>query len=311
MTQKLTCPLIKKKNAERRATIHTDGNHTIYSVPSPMQLFIKCDDTDSSHKYVDDTARIEGMGDITFRAGCTVTAPDGTKWRTPMIHPLEEIKKDSKLFNLLRIFALPSNTTFSFVKDEDLRPLNEPTLAPDYTDPATWEEVADKAFDPQQYFPFLVRIASVIGLFLASGLALYWAYSRCRKRWGPSRFCPCIKPFPGDGPDQADIDDLQTQIRHLQQAMSSTFQSWKHSTMNFLDPQSRTKSCPDINDELAQAERPSAPQYIPEPPPLIKLKENSGSTYVYQGNCAKSILKRSPSVKFTVENEPVEYHQLS
>jgi len=316
MTQKLTCPLVERPNGERRAIIQTNGNHTIYSVPSPMQIFVKCDDTDASHRYVDDTAQLDGMGEITFRSGCTITAPDGTKWRTPMIHPLEEIKKTSKLFSLLRTFSLPKNTTFSFVSEKDLPPMHEPELRPDITAVATWEGVRDQAFNPHQYFPFLVRLASVIGLAIVAGIALYCCYYKCRKRYGPAEWCPCVKPFPADTPELVTYDDFNQQMRQLQNTMRNSFQNFRASTRSIFESRQRSKSTTDINSEAPQEESflmgtrtPSGSQ-----PNLIRLKDEKGSTYIYQPKEAggtRPILKvRSPSVvKFDMSTEQLNTTQ--
>ena len=80
-TSQLNCPL-QETTLIRKPFIWTTGNHTVFSVPEPTSLFIKCTNPNKIKDYQESNIVIKGMGDTTFQSGCTITLTDRSKWDT-------------------------------------------------------------------------------------------------------------------------------------------------------------------------------------------------------------------------------------
>jgi len=227
-SQKMQCTLVER-DVQPRAEFISKGNTTIYSVPSPTRLYIKCDNLYNKNKYVDSNTILEGMGDIAFRGGCTITTLDGTKWTTPNIHLGDTMPDNDRLFNKLKSYPVPKDITIRFISTQDLSPLSERN----YTEfkptsgPATFKELATASFDFIDYMKFLMRSASIIFVLIIILILVYKSYRACRKFFGPMDCCPCIDPYPDT---KGQIDNLDTKYKELEDKMKRSFRNFRDST---------------------------------------------------------------------------------
>jgi len=271
-TQRLTCPLREIDNLSRPEIINT-GNHTIYSVQRPTRLFIKCDDLNKEHKFIDDSTTIEGMGQISFRAGCTITAPDGTKWTTPSAYPLDVMPPNTALFSLLRVFPVPTSVVV-ILKDRPEIPI---TLHGNFSSVSsdTIPEMAAQAFETSQYPIFLMRASTVIGFVILVLVIICCIRNSCKNH--PDEFQDEEKA-PKQEDKQERIDYLYEQLATLRDSLSSTYKGLSGSSRSFSNPLTTSQSCSELtkptDDKVHDEEEANEPlleharkEYNPDPIP--------------------------------------------
>ncbi len=190
VSDKLTCPLVEV-DSKPIPFMHIKNNVTIYSMPEPTALFIKCADPSSLHQYRDETVVLKGMGTATFRSGCTATFPDGTHFNTPSFLPSEELP-DLKLFNLLRTYPIPTGVRIRRLAE---LPHAAPLSLQEYRIPS-WDEVKRDAFHPVKAIPFIVKFGCTVALLIAIGLFFFCYWRRCRVNCSRLPFCACCAPPP-------------------------------------------------------------------------------------------------------------------
>ena len=78
----------------------------IYSLPQETRIYIKCKNFNHFEKYADETT-ISGIGEATFKPGCSITLPNSSKFKTP-INRMTEKMENSKIFEILRIYPIPT-----------------------------------------------------------------------------------------------------------------------------------------------------------------------------------------------------------
>ena len=83
-------------------------NSTIHSLPQETRIYIKCKHFQEFEKYADETITISGIGEATFKPGCSITLPNGSKFKTP-INRMTEKMENSKIFEILRIYPIPTD----------------------------------------------------------------------------------------------------------------------------------------------------------------------------------------------------------
>ena len=78
----MKCPLVES-TAKIAPVLHINGNTTIYSVPAPTPVYIKCKDPKHPTKFRDETITLKGSGEISFQQGCSITLPKGQTFKIP------------------------------------------------------------------------------------------------------------------------------------------------------------------------------------------------------------------------------------
>ena len=173
----MTCALLESDKPALRY-IHIKGNHTIFSVPEETQVYIKCDDPSKKHKSVETTFNMVNMGQITFRPGCTVNFPDGTKFQTPSYFPTERIE-DLKLFEILDVYSIPKNARIKRFYDHHY---HEPELLDvEYKFPSL-AELKNDILHPTKALGFVVKFIILCLIIAAITLT-------CLCYWRPIRVC--------------------------------------------------------------------------------------------------------------------------
>ena len=177
---KMSCPLVET-NISPRPTMHIKDNLVIYSVPTETTLMAKCDNY-KTHKP--DTAhfKINGMGEISFRPGCTVTLPDGSHFKTPITYPTEDIS-ELKLYELLQFHPTPTNVTLKMfpAPEEDIP---EITLNFENISIPSLEDLRIETFHPMRAIPFIIRLMCVAAIVCVILFLVYKAKQKLEKRCG-------------------------------------------------------------------------------------------------------------------------------
>ena len=177
ITGNMTCALLESDKTPLRY-IHIKGNKTIYSVPEETLVYIKCDDMKSPTHSREITFVMKHMGQVTFKPGCTINFPDGTKFKTPAYYEAETID-DSTLFHVLATYSIPKNARIKRFYSYDYRSIakletedNYPTLA----------KLKEDIFHPTRALGFLVK-------FLVSLTFVFLIMFSCLCYWRPIRTC--------------------------------------------------------------------------------------------------------------------------
>ena len=225
-SQKLQCPLAEK-NISPRPEFIINGNRTIYSVPSATRLYIKCDNLADQHKYVDSNTVINGIGDITFRAGCTITTTEGTKWTTPSVHSLDYLPDNTQLFQKHKSYNVPTDVTIKFLTHSDLSQMSIREFTKQSS--ASFGDIAKSSFGFTSYMQFLLRTATIIVVLAIVLYLAYKIYGSCKRTFGPMACCPCIQPFPDDS---SKLSRLEAKYLELEEKMQQSYQNFKNSTRN-------------------------------------------------------------------------------
>ena len=151
-TQALSCPLVGT-NRITTPTVHLNGNKTIYSVPEETTLYIKCRDSRNPTKFKDETVKISGMGEITFKSGCAIVLPGGQTFRTPSTYTGYQME-NSKIYDLLRSHPIQTNITIKKMIEEEI-PLTHLTIG-EFQMPS-WSEFAAETLHPIRSMPFITK----------------------------------------------------------------------------------------------------------------------------------------------------------
>ena len=263
MTAQISCPLVES-TIPKRPFIRSIGNHTIFSVPEPTSIFIKCKNMWTTNSYQDTSTVIKGMGDITFRPGCVVTLPDGSKWDTPDIHPLVQITENMPMYSPYNTMPQASDVRVEYIRHTDInRPQTIYITQKVEKDLNTIDEMVTEAFvNKNTLVPFMLRTGATIMTILMMAFLGIWIYVFCRVKCSGTKWLPCIKPFPE--PDQ-DIMTVKDQINHMQRQLKSTYKNFKDSSSNLSNRLTRSSydvSRANYNAEAEAVElitRPSAP----------------------------------------------------
>ena len=261
ISDKLVCPLVEM-DRKPLPYMYIQGNMTVYSVPQSTDLFVKCSASSLTHHYTDQTITLNGMGTATFRAGCTVTFPDGTFFSTPEYLPSETMT-DLKLFNLIRTFPVPTG-----VRVRRLTELPHPTeLQLEEFRMPTYDEVMHESFHPKKSIPFLVRFGCILLALFVLGLIIFYYWRRCRSTCGLIPGCGFCTPRPdpkGAYVPKASFNQLVEKFNNLQLNLRDRF---SRSTASLFPAQSTPNlHNPDLDRELNPLSREGIMGY-PQPPP--------------------------------------------
>ena len=134
-------------------TVHLNGNKTIYSVPEETTLYIKCRDSRNPTKFKDETVKISGMGEITFKSGCAIVLPGGQTFRTPSTYTGYQME-NAKIYDLLRSHPIQTNITIKKMIEEEI-PLTHLTIG-EFQMPS-WSEFAAETLHPIRSMPFITK----------------------------------------------------------------------------------------------------------------------------------------------------------
>ena len=173
----MTCALIESDKPATRY-IHVKGNHTIFSVPEPVEVYIKCDDSTSPSKTVESTFTMKNMGEVTFRSGCTINFLDGTRFQTPAMYMTEQLEA-SKIFEVIGTYTIPKNARIKrFYNHQylDIAPLETKYEFP------TLKAFTNEVFHPTKSLGFLAK-------FFLACLILGVMILSCLCYWRPIRVC--------------------------------------------------------------------------------------------------------------------------
>ena len=134
------------------------GNFTIFSMPAKTKLYIKCKEFLEHEKYTNETIEIEGIGEASFKTGCSIMLPNGSKFKMLTIRIAEQLS-ESKIFELMRIFPFPTDIKIKRL-DLDTAVIVPEITFKDVSFP-TWDKLAKKTFCPQEIIPFIPRVLFV------------------------------------------------------------------------------------------------------------------------------------------------------
>ena len=134
-------------------------NSTIYSLPQETRIYIKCKHYQEFEKYADETITISGIGEASFKPGCSITLPNGSKFKTP-INRMTEKMENSKIFEILRIYPIPTDVKIQKLTSNEYVPVPELSFT-DVTLP-TWNNLAIETFHPHNIIPFVMRVIFTI-----------------------------------------------------------------------------------------------------------------------------------------------------
>ena len=135
---------------------------------------MKCSNPTATKDYQDSNIVIKDMGDITFRAGFTITLPDGSKWDTPAIHPLYRMKEDTPLYSPYNTMPVPTNVTVQYLSENNFTKIQQIVYMNPADDIDTVHEMIEEAFTNHSTLgPFLIRAISTI-LILAATILCGW-----------------------------------------------------------------------------------------------------------------------------------------
>ena len=162
-SQTLRCPL-KETTQTPTPFFWISGNSTIFSMPAKTKLFIKCKEFLEYEKYTDETIEIEGIGEASFKTGCSITLPNGSKFKTPTIRIAEQLS-ESKIFELMKIFPVPTDVKIKRLDQEVAAEAPEINFE-DVSFPS-WDTLKKETFHPQEIIPFLSRTLFTTGIIIA------------------------------------------------------------------------------------------------------------------------------------------------
>ena len=275
-TSQISC-ILEETNIPRRPFIRSIGNHTVFSVPEDTNLFVKCTNPWTVGHNQDTNIVIKGVGDMTFRPGCQVTLPDGSKWDTPDISPQVQMKTNLPLHSPYNTLPLGTNVTVEYFKPKDIqRPqiiyVNQPVEQEDLD---TVEEIVTEAFtNKNTLVPFMLRTGATIMTILLLSFLCVWIYISCRVYCSGHPWCPCIKPFPE--PD-AELRTVKDQIQIMQNQLKSTYKNFRDTSQGLTNRLARVNPEPNVaqkNPEETGIEMTDQPQ------PILK---NKGVTFGENG----------------------------
>ena len=153
------------------------GNSTIFSMPAKTKLYIKCKEFLEHEKYTDEKIEIEGIGEASFKTGCSIMLPNGSKFKTLTIRIAEQLS-ESKIFDLMRIFPIPTDVKIKRLNQDSAVAVSEITFD-DVAFP-TWDKLAKETFHPQEIIPFITRV-----LFVTATIIIIVIFLVC--------LCPCFR----------------------------------------------------------------------------------------------------------------------
>ena len=295
--QTLKCPLIEK-DIEPRTEFINQGCHTIYSTHQPTKLYVKCERSNmQSHKFWDETTTINGIGELTFREGCTITAEGGTKWTTTTIFNMEKLDNVKHLFGNVRSFPIPKDITLRFITKDDLTPIPTPQFKEVQQPEPSLQQIAAASFGFKQYITFLIQIASILGGILILLLCTFCGIRKCRQIFGPLKWCPWITPTPER--TNTRLSKLTEKLDTIEQSLSNNMKSFSDSNWSLkhlslpkytsMPTLSRNKFTKDDEDTELQSMPHMMPILTPKTQPKSILKEptlrftpsSDGLTYTY------------------------------
>ena len=175
ITGNMTCELVESNKPAVRF-IHIKGNHTIFSVPEPTLVYIKCND--ESRKPQQATFEMQNMGQITFRPGCTINFPDGAKFQTPEIYLTEKLD-DARIFQVLDTYVIPKNARIRRFLDYSHRQITPLETSYDFP---TLAQLSKDIFHPTRAIGFTVQ-------FIMAASVILFIVITCLCYWKPIRIC--------------------------------------------------------------------------------------------------------------------------
>lgn len=225
VTGNMTCALVESDKPAVRY-IHIKGNLTIFSVPEETSVYMKCDDPIHKHKSHEATFTLVNMGQISFRPGCTVNFPDGTKFQTPAYYPTEHME-NSMIFEIIDMFTIPKNARikrfYNYKYSEPEKKEEEEYKLP------TLKQLKDDILHPTKALGFLVKfvvMAILIGIVVITCLC-YWA--PIRVCLGKSKIFVCFEKIAPE-----DVED-PLQREKLKGILKSSLVKAKSTSDLFLD----------------------------------------------------------------------------
>ena len=193
VTGSMTCDLLESNKPANRY-IHVKGNNTIFSVPEETMVYIKCDNPMSKSKSQETTFVMKDMGQVTFKPGCTINFPDGTKFKTPNVYETETID-DSKIFRVIDTYSIPKNARIKRFYTYDHRTISK--LDTEYSFPTAAELVKD-IFQPTRALGFVIQFLMATGFIFAIAFLCLCYWRPIRICLGNTKFIPCCNPVDPD-----------------------------------------------------------------------------------------------------------------
>jgi hypothetical protein len=288
-TQTLTCPLVET-DKQPQPEIHITGNRTIFSVPTATALFVKCSEHSFSSKNQDTTVTITGMGEVAFRPSCTITLPDGRKFSTPSAPHIQKLT-DLQMFELLRIFPVPTNVVIRRIPDLPQIPI----LTLQDVQIPTQEELTALSFHPIKVIPFLTQMSVFIVIISLISLLLYCCRHSIKRQ---IHSCTCglccqDKPHKEDVDMQARksqeseamLEKLASEFDRLRLNSTENLARWTQGPRTYLATVGRSRSIPNIvSGEQQKMSSYSSESSLPPPPPsmaTIPMPQASPKTVRY------------------------------
>ena len=190
ITGNMTCALIESDKPPQKY-IHTKGNHTIFSVPEPTTVFIKCDDMLNKVLSHETTFEMRDMGQVTFRPGCNINFPDGTKFRTPNVYETEQLD-DLHLFRVLQVYTIPKNARIKRFYDmqhyHEVEPLDTEFRMP------SMAELGKEVFHPKKALSFAVKFILFMLIIGIGAIIILCNWRSIRVCLGNTKMCVCFHP---------------------------------------------------------------------------------------------------------------------
>lgn len=185
-TRKLQC-LEHKTVLGQDDFIYKKERRVFYSVPRPVDLFVKCLDHIDSHITNDTSVRIEEKGEITFRPSCTITLPDGSSFRSRVESEVVDLA-ELPIFTVLKFMPLTTNITIQ----APIRYMDDiPNLDLVNFEVPEMKDFVRNTFNPSTLFTGLVHFMLWTPMVLILGLVIYCCfpkikacYHTCRGRRG-------------------------------------------------------------------------------------------------------------------------------
>ena len=175
-TDRLACA-VEETDRPPRPFIFTTGNKTIYSMPEKTTAFYKCEVSEDRHKLSDGQVDLVGTGEITFRPGCLVTLPDGSKWKI-LRQYMAEFKDGATFLNMLKNYAydglLKVKRAIEGIGNFD--PTTFTFIAP----PKEWPQFMQNLIDPFEGATFVTRWTLLVGGLLITVFAVLCCCPRTR-----------------------------------------------------------------------------------------------------------------------------------
>jgi hypothetical protein len=243
-TQALSCPLLESNRLPAPA-IHINGNKTIYSVPEETTLYIKCRDSRNPTKFKDDTLKINGMGEITFKSGCAIVLPGGQKFHTPSTYAGYQMD-DAHLYQLVRSHPIQTNITIKKMMEEEI-PLTHLSLQ-QFQLP-TWEEFAAETLHPIRSMPFFTKFFLCAMILLVTALIIKYLYKKnrlCCIRNHNLVNIPYVIPPENYNNNASILDQIRQEMSNLRTQIATRLNRSNRST---------ARSSPNLNNTREMNER--------------------------------------------------------